>query len=157
PAEQLHPLGIPVVRDLPGVGEHLLDHPEGVVLWESAFPVPEVTTQFWEAGLFARTDAALDWPDLMLHFGTVAFDMHTAPQGYPTARDAFCLTPNVTRARSAGVVRLRSADPAVPPLLDFRYFTDPGGHDERVLLAGIELARRLAEQPALARWVKREL
>jgi choline dehydrogenase-like flavoprotein len=67
------------------------------------------------------------------------------------------LTPNVTRARSQGVLRLRSADPSVPPVIDFRYFTDPDDHDERVLLAGVKLARRIAEQPALRGWVEREL
>src|SRR5262249_7225538 len=77
--------------------------------------------------------------------------------GYPTATNAFCLTPNVTRAKSAGTVRLRSADPQAPPRLDFRYFTDADGHDERVMLAGIKLARRIAEQPALRSWAKREL
>jgi choline dehydrogenase len=157
PAAHLREVGVPVRVDLPGVGENLLDHPEGIVLWESARPVPEVSTQFWEAGLFARTDPALACPDLMCHFGTVPFDLHTAPLGYPTAAQAFCLTPNVARARSRGVVRLRSADPAAPPWIDCRYFADPEGHDERVLLAGVKLARRLAEQPALRAWVKREL
>jgi choline dehydrogenase-like flavoprotein len=157
PAAELRALGIPVRVDLPGVGAHLIDHPEGIVLWESNRPVPEVSTQFWEAGLFVRTDPALEWPDLMFHFGTVPFDLNTAPLGYPTAAQAFCLTPNVTRARSEGCVRLRSADPAAPPRIDFRYFTDPEGHDERVMLAGIHLARRLAEQPALRAWIQREL
>jgi choline oxidase len=157
PADQLRALGIPVRVELPGVGEHLLDHPEGIVMWESAQPVPDISTQFWEAGLFVRTDRSLEWPDLMYHFGTVPFDINTAPLGYPTAQQAFCLTPNVTRAVSQGVLRLRSADPSVPPLIDFRYFTDAGGHDERVLLAGIKLARRIAEQPALRGWIKREL
>ncbi|MCI0465305.1 MAG: GMC family oxidoreductase N-terminal domain-containing protein, partial [Gemmataceae bacterium] len=159
PAQQLRPLGIPVRVDLPGVGAHLIDHPEGIVLWEAARPVPEVSTQFWEAGLFVRTDPALAWPDLMYHFGTVPFDLNTVPLGYPTAGrgSAFCLTPNVTRARSEGVIQLQSADPGVPPRIDFRYFTDPDGHDERVLLAGVKLARRLAEQPALRVWIKREL
>ena len=43
------------------------------------------------------------------------------------------------------------------PLIDIGYFTDAEGHDERVLVAGIKLARRIAQQPALAAWVKREL
>jgi choline dehydrogenase-like flavoprotein len=157
PAEHLREVGILVRVDLPGVGAHLLDHPEGIVLWEAARPVPEVSTQFWEAGLFARTDLGLEWPDLMFHFGTVPFDLNTLPLGYPTAAQAFCLTPNVTRARSEGFVCLRSADPTVPARIDFRYFTDPDGHDERVLLAGIKLARRIAEQPALRAWVRHEL
>ena len=157
PAEHLRQVGIPVRVDLQAVGKHLMDHPEGVVMWEAARPVPEVTTQFWEAGLFIRTDSALEWPDLMYHFGTVPFDINTVPLGYPTTRNGFSLTPNVTRPHSEGVVRLGSADPAAPPRLDFRYFTDPEGHDERVLLAGVKLARRIAAQPALQAWIKREL
>ncbi len=157
PADHLRQVGIPARVDLPSVGEHFMDHPEGVVMWEAARPVPEVSSQFWEAGLFVRTDSTLQWPDLMYHFGTVPFDIHTAPLGYPTAPNAFCLTPHVSRARSEGVVRLRSADPAAPPRLDPRYFTDREGHDERVMLAGIKLARFIAAQPALHSWIKREL
>jgi choline oxidase len=157
PAEHLRKIGITVRVDLPGVGEHLIDHPEGVVMWEAALPVPEVSTQLWEAGLFVRTDPRLEWADLMYHFGTVPFDINTLPLGYPTAQNAFCLTPNVTRAKSEGVVRLRSADPTIPPVIDFRYFTDAEGCDERVMLAGVKLARKIVEQPALRPWVKREL
>lgn len=157
PADHLYEIGIPVNIDLPGVGEHLIDHPEGIVMWEASQPVPEISAQFWEAGLFVCTEAASELPDLMFHFGTVPFDINTAPLGYPTATNAFCLTPNVTRARSEGSVRLRCSDPDIPPRIDFRYFTDPTGHDERVLLAGVKLARQLAAQPALRAWVKREL
>ena len=73
PEEHLREAGVETLVDLPGVGENLLDHPEGIVMWESSRPVPEVSTQFWEAGLFACTDPVLDHPDLMFHFGTVPF------------------------------------------------------------------------------------
>jgi choline dehydrogenase-like flavoprotein len=157
PAADLRALGIPAHVDLPGVGRHLIDHPEGIVMWEAARPVPDVSTQFWEAGLFVRTDPMLAWPDLMYHFGTVPFDLNTKPRGYPTAQQAFCMTPNVTRPRSEGVLRLRSRNPADPPRIDFRYFTDPAGHDERVIVAGVKLARKIADQPALRPWIQREL
>lgn len=67
------------------------------------------------------------------------------------------MTPNVPRAKSEGTVRLRSPNPKDAPLIDFRYFTDPEGYDEAILLAGMKLARRIAGQPALQRWIKREL
>jgi choline dehydrogenase len=157
PAGHLRGLGIPVVADRPGVGEHLLDHPEGVVVFESRRPVPDRTANFWDAGLFARSNAAEPHPDIMCHFGLVPFDLNTRPLGYPTAEHGFSITPNVPRARSQGTVRLRSADPDEPPAIDFRYFTDPDGYDERILLAGIRLARRVAAQPALQAWIEREL
>ena len=67
------------------------------------------------------------------------------------------MTPNVTRPRSRGRVSLASADPADPPLIDYQWFTDPDGHDERTLLAGMRMARRVAVQAPMAGWVAREV
>jgi choline oxidase len=157
PAYHLRSVGVDVVHDLPGVGEHLLDHPEGVVNWELNRPMPPEVINYWEVGIFDYTQPGLPAPDLMMHLGVTVFDMQTKPAGYPTAQHAFALTPNVARARSEGTVRLRSCDPADPPAIDFRYFTDPEGYDERVMVAGVKRAREIVAQPALADWVLREL
>ncbi len=158
PAAHLAEMDIPVRVDLPGVGEHLLDHPEGVVVWESSRPIPDPIVQLWEVGLFARTGIDPDpLPDLMCHFGLMPFTWHTEPAGYPTAEWGFSLTPNVCRARSEGTVRLASVDPTAPPRIDFRYFTDPDNYDERVMVEGVKAARRIAAQPALEEWIVREL
>lgn len=158
PAGHLAEIGIPLRVDLPGVGEHLLDHPEGVVVWQSSRPIPSPIVQLWEVGIFARTGIDPDpLPDMMCHFGLMPFTWHTEPAGYPTAEWGFSLTPNVCRARSEGTVRLASADPAVPPRIDFRYFTDPDGYDEQVMVEGVKTARRIAAQPALAEWIVGEL
>jgi choline oxidase len=157
PRQHLRSFGIPVKVELAGVGEHLIDHPEGVIYWEAKRPVPEETTQYWEVGLFSKIFPASPLPDLMFHFGVVPFDWNTVPLGYPTAPYGFSMTPNVPRAKSEGVVRLRSGNPADAPVIDFRYFTDPEGYDEAILLEGMKLARKIAEQPALKRWIKREL
>jgi choline oxidase len=157
PGDELAELGIPVVHDLPGVGRHLLDHPEGTAIWAASRTVPTGVSQDWEAALFARSAPTLEQPDVMIHFGTMPADAASVPPGAPTAEHAFWMTPNVTRPRSEGRLRLRSPDPGDPPLLDPRYFTDPDGHDERVLLAGMKLARHLAAQPALRAWVAAEL
>lgn len=156
PADHLRSFGIPVVTDLP-VGDHLLDHPEGVLIWKAKRPIPEETVQRYEAGAFATIDPEAAWPDVMFHFGLEAFDMNTLPAGFPTAEHAFSLTPNVTRAKSEGTVRLRSTDPTAPPRIDFAYFTDPEGYDERIMLAGARLAREIVAQPALLDWVDVEL
>ena len=93
----------------------------------------------------------------MMHYGSVPFDMNTLRRGYPTTDNGFCLTPNVTQGRSRGTVRLRSADFRDRPRVDPRYFTDPEGYDERIMLTGVRLARKIAEQAPLARWMAREL
>ncbi|MBP1233130.1 choline oxidase [Arthrobacter sp. PvP102] len=155
PAAQLEEFGIPVRSDSPGVGEHLQDHPEGVIQWEARKPMPETSTQWWEIGIFTTTEEGLDRPDLMFHYGSVPFDMHTVRQGFPTTDNGFCLTPNVTHARSRGTVRLRSRDYRDKPKVDPRYFTDP--HDMRVMVAGIRKAREIVAQPAMAEWAGKEL
>ncbi|TXE14585.1 GMC family oxidoreductase [Algoriphagus aquimarinus] len=157
PAEHLQELNIPVLEDLPGVGSHLLDHPEGVIMWESAKPVPAETAQKYEIGIFSKTDPSLPIADIMFHLGTEAFDMHTVPAGFPTSEEAFSLTPNVMQAKSEGTVRLQSTDPEASPLIDPKYFTDPEGYDIKVMVESIKIAREIAEQPALKPWIKREL
>lgn len=156
PADHLRDVGIEVAVDLPAVGAHLLDHPEGVVNYELTAPLDGPVSQGWEVGIFAHVEDH-DHPDLMLHLGLMPFTMQTERAGFPTAEHGFALTPNVCRARSEGTVRLRSADPADAPAIDFRYFTDPDGYDERIMVAGLHLARDIAAQPALAPWVAREL
>jgi choline oxidase len=155
PADHLGKLGIDVVVDSPGIGENLQDHPEGVIEWDAKQPMVTESPQWWEIGIFTTTENGLDRPDLMFHYGSVPFDMHTARQGFPTTENGFCLTPNVTHARSRGTVRLRSIDFRDKPKVDPRYFTDP--HDMRVMVHGIKLAREIAAQPALAGWAGDEL
>jgi choline oxidase len=156
PAEDLHDVGIPALVDRPGVGEHLIDHPEGIVLWEATRPMVEVSSH-WESGLFTTIPGSADFPELMAHFTTQKFDDNTVARGYPTAEHTFSMHPNVTRARSAGTVRLRNSDPREAPLVDPRYYTDADGYDEHIVLKGIQLARELAQETQLSDWIAREL
>jgi choline dehydrogenase-like flavoprotein len=157
PSAHLREFGIDVRVDSPGVGANLDDHVEGLVFWQAARPMVTTSTQWWEIGLFTCVDADAPQPDLMMHYGSVPFDMNTLRRGYPTTDNGFCLTPNVTQGHSRGSVRLRSRDFRDRARVDPRYFTDPDGYDERIMLAGLRLARRIAEQTPLAAWVAREL
>jgi len=110
PGEHLHEFGIQTLVHSPGVGANLDDHVEGIVQWDAKKPMIRTSTQWWEIGLFSTSEEGLDRPDLMMHYGSVPFDMNTARWGYPTTENGFCLTPNVCRGRSRGTVRLRSSD-----------------------------------------------
>jgi choline dehydrogenase-like flavoprotein len=157
PAEHLRELGLDVRVDSPGVGSNLQDHPEAVISWESPQKMTRETTQWWEIGIFSPTQEGLDLPDLMMHYGSVPFDMHTRRRGYPTSPESFALTPNVTHARSRGTVRLRSIDYRDKPKVDPRYFTDEEGHDMRVAVAGIRRAREIVAQSGMDAFRGREL
>ncbi|KAF2097011.1 alcohol oxidase [Rhizodiscina lignyota] len=166
PQLQLESLQIPVVRDIPGVGENLVDHPESMIMWELNRPVPvNQTTMDSDAGIFLRREVPNAAPDgkdgdaadIMMHCYQIPFCLNTARLGYDTPIDAFCMTPNIPRPRSRGRIYLTSADPVVKPALDFRYFTDPEGYDAATVVAGIKAARKVAQQEPFKSWLKREV
>ncbi|SPO02041.1 related to cellobiose dehydrogenase [Cephalotrichum gorgonifer] len=166
PRSQLEDLGITVVKDIPGVGENLLDHPESIILWRLKEPVPfNQTVMDSDAGVFIRREPVNaagddgDAADIMMHCYQIPFTVNTERLGYPSIPDryAFCMTPNIPRPRSRGRLYLTSDDPSVKPALDFRYFTDPEGYDAATLVAGIRAARKVAQESPFKEWLLEEV
>ncbi|KAL8726564.1 MAG: hypothetical protein Q9181_005992 [Wetmoreana brouardii] len=161
PQHQLGGLGIPVVKDIRGIGYNLLDHPETIIMWELNQPVPpNQTTMDSDAGIFLRREPRTEndtCSDIMMHCYQIPFCLNTARLGYDTPINAFCMTPNIPRPRSKGQLYLTSRDPNVKPALDFKYFTDPGGYDAATIVAGFKAARRVAQQEPFKSWIKREV
>lgn len=175
PQEQLKDLGIPVIQNLPGVGENLLDHPESIIMWELNAEVPPQTTMDSDAGIFLRrelpnaaktnTDPFLNpeglpdgnIADIMMHCYQIPFCLNTARLGYDVPINAFCMTPNIPRPRSRGRIYLTSSDPSVKPALDFRYFTDPEGYDAATIVGGLKAAREIAKKAPFNKWLKKEV
>jgi choline dehydrogenase-like flavoprotein len=172
PGEHLRAHGIEVMRDLPGVGQNLQDHPVAPVMHATDRPTlfaaesPRqlanwivrrrgmLTSNVGEALAFVRTSADLPAPDLELIFAPVLF----VGEGLvPPDRHGFTVGSIVLTPRSRGAVALRSPDPAAAPVIRPGYLSDPDGEDLRVLLGGIRLARRVCAQPALAAHAGEEL
>ena len=174
PKADLHDLRIPVVKDIPGVGKNLMDHPETIIIWELKKPVPvNQTTMDSDAGIFLRREppnaASTATPfnplglpdgqaaDLMMHCYQIPFCVNTTRIGYDVPIDAFCMTPNIPRPRSRGRLYLTSNDPTIKPALDFRYFTDSEGYDAATFIFGIRAARKVAQKAPFKDWIKREV
>jgi choline dehydrogenase-like flavoprotein len=162
PSSQLSSLSIPLVKDIPGIGHNLIDHPESIIMWELNKPVPaNQTTMDSDAGIFLRSSRIQNLPDepvdMMMHCYQIPFCLNTARLGYDTPIDAFCMTPNIPRPRSKGQLYLTSKDPNVKPALDFKYFTDPEGYDAATIVAGFKAAREVAKQEPFKSWLKREV
>jgi choline dehydrogenase len=144
PADQLRSLGVPVVVDLPGVGENLQDHPVVKVVFRARQPFPlAACSNLAEAGLFLHTGVAPAEaaPDVQFHF---------CPVGVPHPKFAcdgpgYSFAINVARPHSRGTVRLRSADPTAPPLLQVNYLQETP--DLRRLVASVQVARALGNHP----------
>jgi choline oxidase len=150
--DHLESVGVRTLVDLPGVGRHLKDHPEAVVIWESLRPVGgnSAAALVMEAVLFATTKPGP--PGFEFHFSAFRGDFYALPEGLRDIGAAFSIAPTLTRPRSEGTVTLRDSDPSSPPRIDLALFTDSEGSDLETMVEGLELARRLAEQPALDGW-----
>jgi choline dehydrogenase len=152
-AEELRALGIESAVDLPGVGRNLHDHLLSPVVVEARGPVPPRVPGLTQlhAHLFWRSRPGLVAPDtqpLAFHFPVYA-DWMSGPE------DGYTLMGGLIRVESRGTLRLRSADPGAPPVLDPRCLACEADLD--ALTASVALCREIARQRPLAEWTTREL
>ena len=118
PAEQLRGLGIPVQKDLPGVGKNLRDHPlvPVRVKVKDNFPLdpdaPRIQTvlRYTASGSDARNDMQI-FPS----------SFSTPLGGDPYDNEGIRITCMMELAESAGELMLQSTDPDVQPHIDCRY------------------------------------
>jgi choline dehydrogenase-like flavoprotein len=174
PADHLTDLGIPVVLDQPNVGANFQDHLDLFVIAECSGPFTydryakpvwsalaglqylltrkgPVASSLFETGGFWWADRSARSPDIQLHLGLgsgIEAGVAAMPQGGVTLNSAFL------RPRSRGTVRLASADPLAPPLIDPNYWEDP--YDRAMSIEGLKLAREIMRQDALKPYIKAE-
>jgi choline dehydrogenase-like flavoprotein len=175
PAEELGPLGIPVVHDLPGVGRNLHDHLNVQVItgcnrplsydnWDRPIPFVKFGLQFLlfntgiatsnicEGAAFLRSGPAAATPDIQMHFMPLIWIDYgrTRVDGHGMTLEAAFLRPE-----SRGTVRLASTDPAAAPLIDPAYCQEPGDLD--ALVAAVRHARTILHAPPFRPLLTREL
>lgn len=150
---QLRSIGIAPVKDLPGVGANLHDHSQVNVVY-SGTPELRARMEAHEADHWTPSEQVIA-KLRSAHFpeDQPGFDLHIWPVGGRDTQDrdtwvwflpVSCMTPV-----SRGTLRLRSADPLDPPLIDHGYATDEAGADRAILVDGVRLAREIAAQPPL--------
>lgn len=150
-AAQLAQFGIPVTVDLPGVGENFHNHVLTGVIFESPQPVPAAHQNLSESALFCSSQPGWNGPDMQMAFVHVPFDIIVG-QGYP---NSISILPGVVRPMSRGDIRLASADPLQPPLVDPNYLAAKADLDR--LVQGVELARDIFSTKAFAPWASNEV
>lgn len=172
--EHLRSLGIDVVADLPGVGQNLQDHLEVYIQHACTQPVsiapgmkkwraPLIGAQWlflrsglgatnhFEAGGFARSNDAVDYPNLMFHFLPIAvrYDGSQPSGELPTGHGyQVHIGPMYSDAR--GSLKIHSTDPRQKPSMLFNYLSTE--QDRREWVECIRTAREILGQPALAQY-----
>ncbi|MBG1245102.1 GMC family oxidoreductase [Nostoc sp. NZL] len=138
-AEHLQAMGIPVVANLPGVGQNLQDHPVVSVAHEATQDLHTASTSsIAEASLFLHTEGNLDAaPDLQFLFGTVVL----VPPGYAHSGLGFTSLVCLPHPQNIGSVSLRSLDPKDAPMIQMNFLQSEA--DVQKLVAGIKLLRNL--------------
>ena len=122
PASHLQSMGISLVKDLPGVGQNLRDHPLCAVRVKTKkdFPLdpnaPRIQTvlRYTATGSSARNDMQI-----------LPSSFSTPLGGDPFAEEGIRFTCIMELANSSGEIRLVSKDPGEQPTIDCRYLADP--------------------------------
>jgi choline dehydrogenase len=148
PAPDLAELSIDVLADLP-VGQRLHDQPfyyNAYALKTDALAMrPAVGALLWRQSGEARGD------ELDMHIAVT----HLMPPEYSPTGGAIALSVAVVKPDSRGTLTLRSRDPREQPEIDCNYLAED--RDARRMLEGVQLARRIGRNPALARFLELEI
>ena len=175
PGAELQQHGIPVVKDLPGVGENLQDHLEfyfqmactqPITLYSAMNPIAKAligmrwtlfksglgATNHFETCGFIRSRAGIRYPDIQYHF----LPMAVSYDGSSLAKEhGFQAHVGPMRSKSRGWVRLASADARDKPRILFNYLSHPDDREE--MRACVRLTRELFAQPAFKPFAGREI
>jgi choline dehydrogenase len=143
-AEYLRSLGIPVVADLPGVGQNLQDHILVTVVQQTTQDIhPAIASNGIEAGLFLHSEGDVEAaPDLQFFCGPILFP----PSAYAPSDSGFTGAVCLTHPQNIGSVSLRSIDPKDAPMIRMNYLQSRS--DVQKLVAGITLIRKLFQTSA---------
>ena len=154
PREQLERYGISVVRDVPGVGQNLRDHPQLALAWSTkpGYDLGRVSS----LGLSLRYTATGSHlrNDMMIIMLSHATDWES--RGVMGRRPlGIGMIAHLYLALSSGELRLQSDDPGVQPFLDYRMLSHP--FDVERMKEEVRLCLKLAEHSDFAEIIDRRL
>ena len=152
-ARQLRRFDIPVVADLPGVGQNYQDHLGFTCVWE--FPTPWPVTWLPEVSVYWSSTSGLDSPDSFATFGAAALASPEVSSRFGMPDSGWNLFGALAQPRSRGTVQLTSADPQHPVRLQTNALSEP--EDLATALSCIEAMREIGNAAALRPFVKREV
>ncbi|HDG0629589.1 TPA: GMC family oxidoreductase N-terminal domain-containing protein [Serratia marcescens] len=174
--EDITPHGIPMIHELPGVGQNLQDHfdhiqacrttcrnvfglgitgalnllgqlPRWFKLGNGMFASP-----IGEAGAFIKTNPELNSPDIQFHFVVALIDNHARNLHYGYG---YSIHTSLLHPHSRGRVFLKSANPHEAPGIVTNFLCDH--RDVEVMLKGVKLAREIMYAAPLGLYNSQEL
>lgn len=180
PRALLEQHGIPVVAELPGVGENLQDHIGTGITYRCTRPITindrvnnplrklamGLRYVLFRSGLMAtnanyaggcvRTNPSLAAPDVNLAVALWARSLNgRSLKSELQPFSAFTIPFFLFHPDSRGSVRIKSADIATPPEIRFNFFES--GRDQDTAVASLKIIRRIMAMPAMAPYIREEM
>ena len=167
--------GIPVVHDLPAVGENLQDHFYARTFWKCS---RRITLNDDMASVFRQAKIGLQWllfreGPLTVAAGHAAAFIRTRPEsrrpdaqiyfinfssarrgGVLHAHSGFTCAVSQMQVESRGSVHIRGSGADRPPAIRYNYLATE--NDRRVMVEGLKFARRICQAPAMRGYVSAE-
>ncbi len=166
PADHLKEVGVPVLHDLPGIGQNLQEHLElyvqqqcrrPVTLYTYTKPLPMAlagirwflsrdgvcASSHLEAGGFIRSQKGIEHPNLQFHFLPSTVNDHGRKNG---TCHAFQVHVGNMRQEARGWIKLKSADPREHPRIQPFYLQTE--QDRRELRDAVRHSREIFAQKA---------
>ncbi len=167
--------GLPLVLDVPGVGDALQDHLYVRTFWRCTKPITlndDMMSWWRQAGIglnyffrrrgpltisaglaaaFTRTRPDVPRPDAQYYF--INFSMQKRG-GLLHPFSAFTCSLSQLRAESRGSVRIKSANPSDAPAIQYNYLSTE--NDRRMMVDGLKLLRRMVNTKPLSNYVVKE-
>ena len=172
PRAELGRHGIDVLHELPGVGENLHEHAYLMQRYNSkihTFNKPRIrdvagavkdyamhgtgmlAVTMVQVQVMAKSDSALDAPDIQLQFTPIAITRDVDENGMfnvqPAKQEGFLASSTFTHTRYRGRIGLRSADPTDSPRIEMQLLGHPD--DLRDTLRGLKMVHEVMDQPAM--------
>lgn len=175
-AKRVKALGIDPVHDLPGVGENLQDHWHlrvqtrvrntktlnsrassllGKALMATDYALRRrgpMSAQPALLAVFAKVMDDAPAPDVQIHASAASYDRVGGPiHNYPGMTSAVC----ILRPESRGHVHATGPEPEAPPEILNNFLA--ADYDCEIAVRSVELVRRIASAPAMARFEPQEI
>ena len=174
PRTTLLDAGVETVLHLPGVGENLHEHPYLMQRWRARIPTINkmrigtaikgvvdyvhngsglLAMTMVQVQCMARTDPALESPDLQLQFVPFAITRAVDENGMFNVQQAkeegFLASSTFLRPRTRGSITIRGSAPDAMPRISYQFLAHPD--DFRDCLRGLREVQRVMAQPAMAK------
>jgi choline dehydrogenase len=174
--ELLQSFGIPVAHELPGVGENYRDHYAPRMNWRVKLPITlneqtrglsfarEIIKYFvsgrgiltYTGGIafgVVKSRPELEEPDIQFHFAHASYG--NAANRLLEREPGMTITVYQCRPESKGSIHLRSPDKLAAPAIRPNFLADP--IDQRVVVDGMKIGRRIIENRAMDKYRAFEL